>query len=279
MKKSPLSMPSSSRQNQNCNWRVDDHKKWTGYNHVTSDSYVCMSTNEGKHTGDDFIPLNISTPLPERNRPCGNWRGTRSRNHRNSGSGGFNHYRNNYHSTPKTNFNNLYSPYKHSGKQFYGQKKGYQKDAHKQVDISSYIDMTSFLEDPWAELMKKFNDSKEVHREISPTLELPSSDSICIDPRLSSESQSVIDIDDSPFNLKSKTESSIDVALGLDDTDVSTMCKSESSIDLKLQNVRFGQELTNESKCSNNGSVCEDLEERNVHLSCDSTTAVIQDLV
>ncbi|XP_034171185.1 uncharacterized protein LOC117600209 [Osmia lignaria lignaria] len=245
MKKSPLSMPSSSKPKQNYNWKVHDRKNRTGYNYIKSDNYQCTSPNQ--NSGNDFIPLNASSPLPERN-----WRGSRGRNHRNSGSGGFNHYRNNYHSTPKSNFNNLYSPYKHSGKQFYGQKKGYQKDARKQVDISNYIDRTSFLEDPWAELMKKLNDSKEVNdSEMSPTFE----------PLLSSES----------IYIDSKNE------LGLDDTDVSSVSRTESSIDINLENVTFGQELVNKSNGSNNDSVCEDFQENGVHSA--PTTNVIQDLI
>lgn len=124
MKKSPLSMPCGSNGNQNCNRKSYDHKNRTGYNYVKSDSYQCTPLNATKtQLANDFIPLNISTPLPERKRFSGNWHGTGGRNHRNSGSGGFNHYRNNYHTSPKANFNNSYSPYKHTGKQYYGQKK------------------------------------------------------------------------------------------------------------------------------------------------------------
>lgn len=34
-----------------------------------------------------------------------------------------------------------------------------QKDSHRQIDISRYIDIKSILEDPWAELMQKMDDS------------------------------------------------------------------------------------------------------------------------
>lgn len=125
MKKSPLSTPSSSRGKQCYNWKLCDHKSRTGYTYGNDDSYQCVSSiGVQMRTGNDFIPLNVSTPVSEKKRHSGNWYGSGGgRNHRNSGSGGFNQYRNNYHATSKSNYNNSYSPYKHSGKQFHGQKK------------------------------------------------------------------------------------------------------------------------------------------------------------
>lgn len=125
MKKSPLSTPSGSKGKKSYNWKSHEHKNRTGYSYVKSDSYQCTSPNGGqRQSGNDFIPLNISTPMPEQNRRhSSNWHGSGGRNHRNSGSGGFNHYRNNYHASPKSNFNNLYSPYKLLSKQFYNHKK------------------------------------------------------------------------------------------------------------------------------------------------------------
>lgn len=117
MRKSPLSTPSGSKEKQSYNWKSNGYKNRTGYSYRKSDSYQCTSSNGGqRYSGNDFIPLNNSIPIPEYKKF--------NNNHGNSGSGGFNHYRNNYHSISKLNFNNSYSPYKHSGKQlFYGQKK------------------------------------------------------------------------------------------------------------------------------------------------------------
>lgn len=283
MKKSPLSTPCSSKGKQGYSWKSHDHKNRTGYNYVKSDSYKCILPNGNQtHSGNDFIPLGISTPLSEHKRPCGNWHGSGgSRSHRNSGSGGCNHYRNNYHATPKSNFNNSYSPYKHSGKQLYGQKKGYQKDARKQIDISRYIDMKSFLEDPWAELIKKLNKSEETNRGKLPKIEQSLSSRIMyINSQTDSESKSVTNMDDSCSNQESRNESSIDLTLGLDDTDISNTSRTESSINSKLDNVRFSQESKNESICSNNDSACNDsYEESNNHHFCGSETGVIQDLI
>ncbi|XP_076627540.1 uncharacterized protein LOC143344875 [Colletes latitarsis] len=283
MKKSPLSTPSGSRGKQSYNWKSRDHKNRTGYNYVTSDSYQCISTNGNQvNSGNDFIPLGMTTPESEQKRLNGNWHGSGgSRNHRSSGSGGFNHYRNNYHATPKSNFNNSYSPYKHFGKQFYGQKKGYQKDARKQIDISRYIDMKSFLEDPWAELIKKLNKSEETNGEKLPKIEqLLSPQSIYRDSNTGSENKSVTDLNDSCLSQESKNESSLDLTLGLDDTDISDMSRTESSINSKLGNVRFSQDSKNESICSNDDSACNDsYEESNIHQFCGSQTSLIQELI
>ena len=126
MKRSPLSTPSGSREKQSYNWRSHDYKNRTGYGRDKSDGYQCHTPKTSpsqRQSGNDFIPLNISTPLPEHKKFSNNWNNYGGRSHRNSGSGGFNHYRNQYHSSPKSNFNNSYSPYKLSGKQFYGQKR------------------------------------------------------------------------------------------------------------------------------------------------------------
>lgn len=249
--------------------RTIDHKHMTGYNSVKSDSYQCISPNGAQmHCGNDFIPLNISTPVTEQKRLSGNWHGASSnRNYRNSGNGRYNHYRNNYHATPKSNFNNSYSPYKYSGKQFYGQKKvilsrlyslfkfkyfifkvtnkcyrvalnvffhiqGYHKDAQKYINISSYVDYKSFLEDPWAELVKKLNKSEDANGQKSPKREqLLSVQSVYVNSETAFENKSVVEVDDSCFSEESKSESSLNVTLGLDDTDISSLSQTRSSID------------------------------------------------
>lgn len=132
MRKSPLSTPSGSKETQNYYWKSNGYKNRTGYTYRKSDSYQCTSSNNGqRYPGNDFIPLNNSTPIPKYKKFNNNWHGSEGHNHRNSGSGGFNHNWNNY-STPKLNFNNSYSPYKLSGKQlFYGQKKVIRNNKHK----------------------------------------------------------------------------------------------------------------------------------------------------
>ena len=283
MKKSPLSTPSGSRRNESYNWKSHDHKNRTGYNYNKSDSYQCMSPNGGQtNCGNDFIPLNVSTPVLEQKRFSGNWHGSGGgRCYRNSGGSGYNHYKNNYHATPKSNFNNSYSPYKHSGKQSYGQKKGYRKDVRKRINISSYIDMKSFLEDPWAELIKKLNTSEDTNGEKSPKREQSlSSQSIRVHSKTDFETKSGIYIDDTCFSQESGNDSSIRVKLGLDDTDISDVSRTESSIDLKLDGVTFSRESKNGSSCSNDDSACEDVHEvDNVHCSYGAETSAIQALI
>ncbi|XP_078043506.1 uncharacterized protein LOC144473482 [Augochlora pura] len=258
MKKSPLSTPSSSRGKQCYNWKVHDHKSRTEYSYGNDDSYQSVSPNGIQmRTGNDFIPLSISTPVSDQKRHSGNWHGSGGgRNHRNSGSGGFNHYRNNYHATSKSNYNNSYSPYKHSGKQFHAHKKGCYKDARKEIDISRYIDMKSFLEDPWADLTKRLSKSEDTNGKLSNIEQLLSSQSIYnISSKTCSESKSIRDIDDSYPSQESKHDSSVEQALGLDDSDVSELSKTDSSINLKLDSVRFSEESKNESinNSQNNG--------------------------
>ncbi|XP_031850344.1 uncharacterized protein LOC116435179 [Nomia melanderi] len=280
MKKSPLSTPSSSRGKQCYNWKLYDHKSRTGYNYDNDDSYQCVSSiGVQMRTGNDFIPLNISTPVSEKKRHSGNWYGSGGgRNHRNSGSGGFNHYRNNYHATSKSNYNNSYSPYKHSGKQFHGQKKGYQKDARKQIDISSYVDMKSFLEDPWAELVKKLNKSEDAKGGELSKLEQSLSPQSVYDITSKKYCESKSDLDDSCLSQESKNDSSIDGTLGLDDTDVSDLSKTDSSINLKLDSVRFSEESGNENICSN--IACEETQEgNNIREFCATETGSIKAII
>ncbi|XP_033309798.1 uncharacterized protein DDB_G0280315-like [Bombus bifarius] len=286
MRKSPLSTPSGSKEKQSYNWKSNGYKNRTGYSYHKSDSYQCTSSNSGqRYSGNDFIPLNNSTPIPEYKKLDNNWHGSGGHNHRNSGSGGFNHYRNNYHSTPKLNFNNSYSPYKLSGKQlFYGQKKSFQNDKHRQSDISRYIDMKSFLEDPWAELTKKLTKDKETNGDESPKVELSSSSQLAyVDTESYSESKSISSIDNSCFSPESKSKSSIDAKLGLDDTDISNVSRTGSSIDLKLDSVRFSQESKNDSVCNNNDDSVNEgiLNENNVNNIndiCSSKINISQDL-
>ncbi|KAK1133541.1 hypothetical protein K0M31_011345 [Melipona bicolor] len=256
MKRSPLSTPSSSRGKQSYNWRSHEYKNRIGYGDK-SDGYQChtpKSSPNQKHLGNDFIPLNISTPLPEHKRFSNNWNNYGGRNHRNSGSGGLNHYRNQYHSSPKSNFNNSHSPYKHSSKQFYGQKRVQRRDTRRQIDISTYVDMKSFLEDPWAELTTKLNKSKETNGNESSKLEQSFLLEVSVDSHSNAECKSLLNIDDSCSSSKSRIESSIDAKSRLDDTDVSNKSQTESSIDLNIENMRCSQESEDDGVCNNSST-------------------------
>lgn len=75
MKKSPLSTPSGSKIRQNCSWRTRDYKNRTGYHYANnkSDGYQYSPSNGRQfcQSGNDFIPLSVSTPLPEQKRSSG----------------------------------------------------------------------------------------------------------------------------------------------------------------------------------------------------------------
>ncbi|XP_050577748.1 uncharacterized protein LOC126916235 isoform X2 [Bombus affinis] len=171
------------------------------------------------------------------------------------------------------------------GKQlFYGQKKGFHKDTRRQNDISRYIDLKSFLEDPWAELTKKLmkdkeaigNESSKIVLSLSPQLAYVHTESY-------SESKSTSSIDNSYCSPESKSESSIDGKFGLDDTDISNVSRTESSIDLKVDSVKFSQESKNDNVCNNNDDSVNEgiLNENNVsniNDICSSKMNIIQDL-
>ncbi|KAF3427155.1 hypothetical protein E2986_10049 [Frieseomelitta varia] len=269
MKRSPLNTPSGSREKQSYNWRSHDYKNRIGYGPGKSDGHQCHTPKTSpsqKHLGNDFIPLNISTPLPEHKRFSNNWNGYGGRNHHNSGSGGFKHYRNQYHSSPKSNFSNSYSPYKLSGKQFYGQKRVQRRDTRKQIDISSYVDMKAFLEDPWADLTKMLNESKETSENESSKLEQSSLSQVDVDSDSNAECKSVSNVDDSYSSSKSRNESFVDIKLRLDDTDVSNKSQTESSIDLKIDDMRCSQDSEDDGVCNNSSSISESIEsESNVN--------------
>ncbi|KAG7209153.1 hypothetical protein KM043_015293 [Ampulex compressa] len=220
----------------------------------------------------------LSTPSGSRGGHSRNWKSQENTNR--TGSGGYNHYRNNYHATPKSNCNNSYSPYKHSGKQFHGQRKGYQRGMQRQVDISRYVDMKSFLEDPWAELTKKLNKSLEVDKNESSMFDYSSNSKLVDDnSEQDSESKSTMDVTSLQCSPQSKHDSSIDVTLGLDDTGLSQVSKAESSIDLKLDDMKFSQESKNESLSSIDDGICEEpCIEDNVHAPSESERNIAQKL-
>lgn len=141
--------------------------------------------------------------------------------------------------------------------------------------------MKSFLEDPWAVLTKKLNQSEETNRDVSPMLEHSfSSQLISIDSEYNLECKSVRTVDSSSLCSESVNESTLDTTLGLDDTGNSNVSNADSSVDLKLDGVTFGQESKNNSVCSNDDSASEDInKDDNIQDSCVSKPNTIQDLI
>lgn len=144
------------------------------------------------------------------------------------------------------------------------------RDTRRQIDISSYVDMKSILEDPWAELTKKLNGSKETSENESSKLEQSFVSQVSVDSDSTPECKSASNVDDSYSSSKSRNESSVDAKLRLDDTDVSNKSQTESSIDLKIDNIRCSQESEDDGVCNNNSSASEDI---------DSESNVVQALI
>ncbi|KAK2581335.1 hypothetical protein KPH14_008107 [Odynerus spinipes] len=244
MRKSPLSMPGSSRSQHNHEWKsyVDTRRTNCGF---VAYKRGCYSYNGGElNRGDnDFIPLNNSTP--DQRRHSGNRYGSGvGRNHRNSGSSLFNHNRGNHFANTKPHFNNSYSPYKHTGMQFHGQNKSMQKDGHRQVDISRYVDIKSVLEDPWAELMQKLDDPKTSNKMDV----LNGCSSI---PEFKEYRESVPFVDAHYQNIQDNAESKsqpIDVDLEIRDDD--PKYKTEDPLCTEHGYVKFDMVLNNESSCN-----------------------------
>lgn len=122
MKRSPLNTP---RGNQTYNTMRHTPYSWKSYNkgyHPVEDdrNQRCFVNNEQPYE-DNFIPLNVSTPVGHYKKQSTNQYISPS-NHNNSNSG-WSNYRNNYH-VAYGKCNNRYPANKHFGKQFYG---NYQK--------------------------------------------------------------------------------------------------------------------------------------------------------
>lgn len=134
--------------------------------------------------------------------------------------------------------------------------------------------MKSFLEDPWAELTKKLNASKETNENESSKLE-QSLSQVGVDSDSIPECKSVSNVDNSCASSKSRNESSIDAKLGLNDTDVSSASQTESSIDLKIDNMKCSQESEDDGVCNDNSSASEGIHsESNVNDRASETNAV-----
>lgn len=134
---------------------------------------------------------------------------------------------------------------------------------NKQTNISAYVDINSFLEDPWEDLVKKFN-TKEIN-----VSETSKDESLCSlklannDFIEESESKFLKDInlDDSRYSQGSKSdETCIDISLETENTDLNQT--SNNSINLETDDICSSQDSLNESICSINSKICEVVEEK-----------------
>lgn len=269
MKRSPLNnaVHGGRPRHSPYNWKnTHESACGRGYHAAEGSSYQRFpagSAGPQPPRDDNFIPLDVSTPKYN----AGN---NSSANNRYSGrgspSGGgwYNNYRGNYHATPRSNCGNRYPAYKHSPKQFRGQKRKDYKGAHRQVNISAYMDMNSFLEDPWQDLVKKLDDSKGTSRSES------LSNSKLVDSDLVERSRSELskdtNLDDSQCSRECEdADTSFEM-----NTDVSQITKVNSSIESDIGDVCSSQDSLNDSTC-NAGRICAAMREDSIHSNASLT--------
>ncbi|KYM99118.1 PREDICTED: uncharacterized protein LOC108776988 [Cyphomyrmex costatus] len=250
------------------NWKSHENAYGRGYQPAEGNSYQHFS---GSNTGsqphdDDFIPLNISTPLSRhkynstnRYTPSGG-RGSPGR----SGNGWHNNYRGkgNYHATPRSNNRN--PAYKYSPDQFQRQKRKSYRGAYKHMNISAYVDLNSFLEDPWENLVKKLNNSKDISKSEGLESESPSSSKLVYNNLLEkSESQLSKDtsLDDSQCSQDSKNECSVNTT----NTNLSQISEINSLLESETGGVCSSQDSLTESICSVNDKICGAIQENSIH--------------
>lgn len=107
MKRSPLSTPNgpNRRRHTPYNWNSHENMNKRGYSFTRDGDYQCLPANDRTQPtyGDDFIPLNMSTPVSQYKKNNRNWHSPRGRRNNNSSpDGGGRNYRNSY-STPRSN--------------------------------------------------------------------------------------------------------------------------------------------------------------------------------
>ncbi|XP_050460724.1 GATA zinc finger domain-containing protein 15-like [Cataglyphis hispanica] len=271
MKRSPLNTPHGSRtygaRHTPYNWKLNENANNRGYQSVNNSYQRFSVNNELQAGGDNFIPLNVSTPVTQHEKHNTNrYSPANGRNSASPGSAWYNN-RNNYHATSRSNCNNRYSTYKHSGNQFHGQKRKCYKGMHRQANISAYIDINSFLEDPWEDLVKKFN-SKEISKS-----ETSKNESLCslklADNDLVKKSENKfsrdINLDDSQRSQETKNDQiCIDISLETENTDLSQI--SNNSINLETDDICSSQDSLNENSYNINSNICGIIEEKdNTH--------------
>ncbi|XP_012287908.1 uncharacterized protein LOC105703802 [Orussus abietinus] len=146
MKKSPLSTPRGNGGRQGFGWKSRESYSGTGYGCPRNNNYERYSTDSSGN--NDFIPLGLSTPVKPESRNSGNWSGPGSgHGYWNSGGSGY-HRNNSFQNNSRAAFRN--SPYRHRNKKHQGPR----NILNEQNDIMQYVDLASFLEDPWADLIK-----------------------------------------------------------------------------------------------------------------------------
>ncbi|XP_012536847.1 uncharacterized protein LOC105836975 [Monomorium pharaonis] len=220
-------------------------------------SFPASSPIASQPCDGDFIPLDVSTPTTRHEKPFYNVANRYSPSGggtRGSPGGGWHSFRGSspYYNSPRSNRGNRYPVYQHSPK-FSGQKRKGYKGVNRQVNVSAYVDMNSFLEDPWEELVKKLGNSKDISKS----------------ERSESESNSeLIDL----------TESKLSKDTNLDELQCSQECKNEHSVDVKEQNIDLCQmSKVNSSVKSDLDDTCSDQDSPNESMCSVSDKSFVEE--
>ncbi|XP_020299700.1 uncharacterized protein LOC109863686 [Pseudomyrmex gracilis] len=237
MRRSPLNDP---RGNQTYNMMRHTPYSWNshnkankGYHSVEDDRNQRCSVNNEQPSEDNFIPLNVSSPVVHYKKQSTNQ--YTSQSNYNSPNSGWSSYRNNYH-VAHGKCNNRYPANKHFGKQFYGnyqKRKGFKGTDNRQRDISAYIH-PSFFEDPWENLVKNRRQDETMKDEsLSDSVVANLSDST---EKSESQLSASTSLGDSQCNQKCESKS-VDTSFELENANVSQTLKIDSSSELEISDV------------------------------------------
>ncbi|KAL0119726.1 hypothetical protein PUN28_007874 [Cardiocondyla obscurior] len=244
------------------NWKTHENVNNKDYQFAESNSYQRFSANDGgSQSCDNFIPLNANTPTTQREKY--NFSNRHSPTGRGSPSGGWhNNYRNNY-ATPR--------PQKHHFNQAYGQKrKNFYKQ--RQVNLLAYVDVNSFLEDPWEELVQKLNDSQDTSKseEVSNKSVFNSE---LFDNNLTDKSENKLLMDTNVNDLQCSPEDnkcSISVSSETQNANLGQISKVSSSVELESSDICSSQDKLENLQDKSTHSIsenCKAMQEKNIYLN------------
>lgn len=141
------------------------------------------------------------------------------------------------------------------------------------MNVSAYIDINSFLEDPWEDLVKKLNDSKDINKSKRSENKFLFNSKLADDSDLTKRCESKLSkdtkdtLDDLQCSQECKNEYSIDTSFEMQNTDLNQTSKVNSLVESEISNVCVNQDLLNESICSINNKICEAAQEKNIYSS------------
>lgn len=142
------------------------------------------------------------------------------------------------------------------------------------MNVSAYVDMNSFLEDPWENLVKKLDNSKDTSK--SKELE---NESLLSNSKLTTDLTEIsgskllkdMNLDESQSSQEHTNTSSVDVSFKEQNTDISQASKVNTSVESEIGDTCFDQNSPNESTCSVNDKICGVMQENSIHLNASLT--------